>query len=191
MPPRIDKKLNLIVTVDTDDGPVYVHSTPISRQVFEQFYLVISKAFAGIYGEGLNIIAGPRIAMLMLRDIARQMGQLEGPGGVEIGLIKEAYRLTNVVMPRAEGGWKTVPFQEVVDRELLSRDDIAEVEGVLAFFICASSMHRREQLPAILDGIASLWEARTTSLNSTEYAASLPTSIEAETTPTTISSVPS
>ncbi len=187
---RINTRLNLVIPVDTDAGTLFVHSVPISREVFEKYFLVISKAFAAIYQEGLNVVAGPRIAMLMLKRAAVERGEWDGPDGVQNGLVAEIRRLTNVAVP-GEGGWKSYPMQDAIDRSILDADDVSEVEGAVAFFTCASAMHKRDQLPAILGGMTSLWDARTTSLNFTDYLASLRTSTEAPGTTTTTSSVPS
>lgn len=187
---RIDKKLNLVIPVDTDDGTVFVHSTPMSREMFEEYFLIISSTFAEIYKRKLDIVAGPRVAMMMLKKVAQEMGMSEGPGGAE-DLVAEIRRLTNVAIPSETKGWETYPLQDVIDRKLLTPDDISEVEGAVCFFILASAMHLRREIPAILDGMTSLWDAQTTSLGFTEYVASLRTSIVPKTTETTPSSPPS
>jgi hypothetical protein len=181
---RLDRSLNLVLPLETDNGTVYVHSTPVSRDTFERHYLVVSKTFAAMYQEGLAALAGPRVAAMLLRDVAMNTrGQngspnaWEGSDGVELGLMAEIRRLTNLVMP-SEKGWETIPFQDAISRKLLSPDDIADAESVIVFFICASAMHRRATLEAFLTGAASLWGAQITSSTSTGYAASLPTSIE-------------
>jgi hypothetical protein len=183
---KIDRHLNLVLPVDTDTGTVYVHSTPISREVFERYYLPISKTFAAIYQEGLAALAGPRVAALILRDVAEatrgkngQANAWDGPEGVENGLMNEVRRLTNVVMPGASG-WETVPFDDVRRKGMMSPDDLAEVEGALTFFIVCSAMHRKEILPDFLNGMASLWGASIVSSNCTDYARSLPISKEGE-----------
>lgn len=169
---RIDKRLNLVTEVQTENGSVFVHSAPISREVFEKYFLIISKTFAGIISEGLSFVSGPRVAALMLKKIATDNGIWDGKDGVNIGLMAEIRRLSNVVMP-SETGWKTVPFQDVIDRGLLSQDDVAEVEGLIAFFICASAMSRRNEVQSVLEKM-SLWGSSITLLNSTEFADSLP-----------------
>lgn len=186
---RIDKKLNIIIPVDTDDGTVFVHSTPIARETFETFFMILSRTFAEIYARKLNILAGPRIAMIMLRSMATELGLTTGPSGLE-DLVAEIRRLTNVAMP-GEGGWRALPLQDVIDHKLLTEDDISEVEGAVCFFILVSAMHLRREVPAILDGMTSLWDAQTTSLPFTEYIASLRQSIVEPTLETTISSPPS
>ena len=181
---RIDAKLNIVIEVETDEGTIFVHSVPISRDVFERYFLVISKTFAAIISEGLSFISGPRVAAMMLKKIATDMGVWEGRDGVSNGLVAEIRRLSNVIIPTSSG-WKTVPFQDAIDKKLMNEDDIAEVEGIIAFFICASAMTRKTEIAAILDRM-QLWGARVTSLNCTEYAASLPTLTQGETSPTSV-----
>ena len=178
---KIDKRLNIVFTLERDTGPIHVHSTPISRETFERYFIPISKTFAAIYGEGLNVIAGPRIAALMLRKVAEQTNTLEGPEGVRSGLLGEIIRLSNVLMPNPAGGWQTTPLHNAIAQEFLDEDDVAEVEGVLVFFTCVSSMHTRSQIADILK-MMQLWGVQTTSSNSTEFAASLQTSNPEENT---------
>lgn len=177
---NLDRKLNLVVPVDRADGvKVWVHATPISRAVFETYFLTISKTFAAIYNQGLGAMAGPRIAGLMLKKVATEDGVWEGAGGVEGGLLAEIRRLATLVCPAdSAGGWQQIPFQEAVDRKLLDEGDVSEVENILVFFIVASAMHRRADLPDVLGIASSLWSAQTTSSNSTEFTGSLQTSTE-------------
>lgn len=176
---EIDRKLNLVVPVDRGDIKLFVHAAPLSASVFEAYYMVISEAFTVIYSKGLSVYAAPRIAALVLRDIARASGAWEGPEGVENGLVAEMHRLSNVLMPVDGKGWQTMPYADAVARQMLSKEEQGEVEGAIVFFMVASAMHRRAELTAAL-GAMSLWAARLTSLNATEYAASLRTSTPAD-----------
>lgn len=177
---KIDRKLNLVFPIDTDAGTVYVHSTPISREVFEQFFLVIGKTFSALYAEGLNVMAGPRVAMMLLKKIAEETGVWDGPNGVERGLVAEVRRLTNVIVRSDDGNWSSIPYQEALARKMIDDEDASEAEGAVVFFICASAMHRREQLRPILIGMASLWGSQITSYSSTEFGVSLRTSTETD-----------
>lgn len=189
---RIDKKLNLVIPVNYEKGgKVYVHSTPISRDVFEQYFLVISKTFSALYAHGLSAIAGPRISYLMLKKTAEDLGMWDGPAGVKIGLLNEIFRLTNVAMP-GKDGWKSLPLHTVIAKEILDEDTIAEIEGQLVFFTCISTMHKREDIPTFLEPIG-LWGSETTSSDCTELVNSLKTLTEEGNTGETAitSSVPS
>ena len=189
---RISKQLNLVIPVDYEKGgKIYVHSTPISRDIFEQYFLAISKTFSALYAHGLTAIAGPRISYLMLKKTAEELGVWEGQTGVKIGLLNEIFRLTNVSMPD-EKGWKSLPLHTVIAKNLIDEDTIAEIEGQLVFFTCISTMHKKEEVPVFLEPIG-LWGSETTSLNSTEFTTSLQTSTATENSGETeiTSSVPS
>lgn len=172
---RVDRKLNLVFTIEGGDaGTIYVHSTPISRVIFEQFYLPLSKTFSRMYTQGLSFIAGPRIAGMMLKNVAEEMGAWSGPDGVENGLMNEVRRLTNVVMAGANG-WDTIPYEQAKNSGMLTEDEISEVEGAIVFFTVNSAMHLRKNLEAILAGMNDLWGTSTTYSNVTAFRESLPT----------------
>lgn len=173
---RVSRSLHLVIPVTRADGTeIYVHSTPISADVFETHFLVLSKTFAAIYGEGLGAIAGPRVANKLLKKIAKDLGTWDGPGGVERSLMAEIRRLTNVLAP-GQRGWETYPFDDAVTKGVLDREDGDEIEAAASFFTVASCMHRRADLKEILDGSMKLWGARTESLNCSEFMSSLQTS---------------
>lgn len=127
---------------------------------------------------------------MFLKKVAIEQGVWEGRDGVEAGLMAEIRRLSNVIMP-SETGWKTIPFQDAIDKKILEAEDIAEAEGLICFFICASAMSRRNEIKGVLDRM-SLWGSQTTSFNSTAFQNSLPTLTAPETSPTleNTSSVP-
>ena len=67
---KIDNKLNLVVQVEGEEGTLFVHSMPLSRMVWERYFVVLSKTFSAMIAEGMSFISGPRIAALMLRKVA-------------------------------------------------------------------------------------------------------------------------
>ena len=191
---RIDRKLNFVIPVEDDEGKVfaYVHSTPIAREVFERHFMVLSKAFTAIYTQGLGTTSGPRIAALLVQQIATEMGEWEGPNGVERSLFAEIDRLTNVAVT-GPNGWQTIPLQEALAKNQFTEDDASEVKNAITFFTVASTIHRKQELRGILETVARLWNAQITSLNSTEFANSLKTLTQDEPTgaKATPSSIPS
>jgi hypothetical protein len=179
---RIDKKLNLVIPIygdDSDAPTAWVHSTPIRRETFERYHMVIAKTFASIYTEGLDFRVGPRVAMLRLREIAEEMKRWEGPTGVEAGLVAEMRRLTNLITPQQDGA---LPWQVAIDKGMIDPDDKSEVENAIAFFTVVSHMHRHHELKAILEGVAVIWSAQITSSTCMEYLNSLKTSTAAANT---------
>jgi hypothetical protein len=190
---RIDRRLNLVIPIEREDGStIYVHSAPVSRDIFELFFLPISRAFNQIYTNQLNVTSGPRVAALMLKSVAKQMGIWEGPGGVEAGLVAEIKRLCNVVMPGPQG-WTTLPLFVAQQQGLLSEDEIAEVDGVATFFTLNYLMHKKSIHASVWEAMSLLWETQTSSLSPMEFAGSLTTlSVDVSTGEMeTVSSVPS
>lgn len=187
---NIDRKLNLVVPVQRDDGvQIYVHASPISREAFDANFLIIAKTFTELYNSGLGHIAGPRVAAKLLRKEAEAMGQ---PQAVEQGLFAEIRRLSNVLAP-SEQGWTTTPFQAAISQNLINAEDVDIVENILTFFTLASAMHTKKDLKTVLEAASGLWDAQVTLLNATGFADSLRTSTKAgssgETAP--LSSIPS
>jgi hypothetical protein len=175
---KIDRKLHLVQSLETAAGKVFIHSTPISVGLWETFFHVISLTYSEIFNEGLTVVAGPPIAKMLLRRAAERQGVLKGPDGVDEGLLPEIRRLTNVVMPGPHG-WETVPYDVALDRKVFDEEDVAEIEGIIVFFICVSAVLRRPasaaKLGIILGGLKAMWGAQTSLLSATAYSASLPT----------------
>ena len=182
----IDRALNLVVPLQRGDGMIYVHATPVAYEIFEKYHLVMSKTFASLFREGLSIAAGPRVAWMMLRDIAQDTARgtglswWEGDDGVEHGLMAEIKRLSNVIAPLpAGGGWDTQPLQDALDAGYLDKEDAGEVLNQLAFFTVVSRVPQREDREKFVLGGARTSNSQTTSFNATEFAASLKTSTKA------------
>ena len=170
----INEKIHLVVPIYADDEDVitaYVHSAPISRDVFEAHFLLISKTFTALYAEGLGDIAGPRIAYYLLQECAKKMGD---PGGAA-ALLNEIRRLSNVLI-RENTGWTQYQFQETVDHQLLGEDDLAAVMNAIVYFIVASAMHQRQQIKTMVVAALRHWSAQTSSLDFMGFVGSFATS---------------
>lgn len=183
---HIDKSLNIVIEIDREPSKIFVHSMPISREVFEAYFLPISMAFSKIYKVNLDGLAGPRVAALFLKSAAIEIGMWEGAQGVENGLLGEIVRLSNVVMPNPNGpGWVVKPMYNALAENLLSESEKSEVLGIQSFFTLAYHMHQKKWRTQVLAGL-DLWLTHTTSLNVTEFCASLEKSIKEETTTETV-----
>lgn len=193
---RVDRNLNLVLTVDLESGGVaYVHSVPISRDVFETYFMTISRVYAAMTEEGGQWMMrmGPRNAALMLKRVAIDGDAWDGPHGVENGLLNEITRLSNVVMPVDRGGWDQMPLADAKRLGVLTDDDMFEVMNAIVFFtVCWSSMKRAEAVEN-LTLMAKLFGAQVTSSNVTEWQTSLLISTTEENTGETeaLSSIPS
>lgn len=169
---KITENLNIVIPLYTDDTYstiyAYVHSMPISREVFEANFLLISKTFTQIHAQGLGEIGGPRIAMLMMKAVAEKAKLQED----EAALMNEIRRLTNV-LTKTPQGWVSAPYQDTLDQHKLDADDVSEVENSLVYFTVVSSMHKRRDRKEMLSGAVKLWGAQISSLDSTPFLNSL------------------
>src|SRR4029077_4018571 len=168
-----------------DDGTsVYVHSAPISKEVYEANFRLITRTAVSMYSDGLAPGACARIAALAMRATAKEMD--EGSGDTyrrsAESLMQEIWRLTNVLMPGLRG-WETVPFHEVMQNNSLDDEQVSEVQNILAFFTVISWFHRGSERQDIYRMLKT-YGAQTVSSNVTEFSASLPIS-----TPTATSGV--
>lgn len=189
-PLTINEKMHLTIPIyggpDGETIIAWIHSTPISRETFEAHFLLLGKTFAAIHAGGLGMVAGPRVASLLLAKVAEQNRDEMGA----LSLMNEIRRLTNVVI-RGGAGWETMPFQDVLDRAALDLDDLAEVTNAIVFFIVTCAMQQKRDRREMMDGAARLWGARTSSLGFTAFVASLTTWTETENTqPVAVSSGP-
>jgi hypothetical protein len=193
---EINEKLNLVVPLERPDGTkVFVHSVPIGRETFENFYDVFMLAWERIW-DTPNKQAGPRTAMTILRASAKDLGRWEDvagkPGsGAESGLLGEVWRLTNIVVPREVSAAGYLPWDVAIKRGFLDEDDQYEAGNAIAFFTVASKMHYRKERNAILRHVAPSLGAQYTSSTVTEFVASQPTLTPEEPSTTDLaSSVP-
>ncbi|HHI1423071.1 TPA: hypothetical protein ACP4VY_000121 [Escherichia coli] len=169
---KIAKNLNLIIPVRTEKGNGWIHATPISKEVFKEHFFILSKTFSAIFSEGLGVVAGPRIAFLMLERISRDSGIWDDDKGVRNTLVNEIIRLANLVYPVEGKGYDTIPLDMALEREIVELDDVA---GELVFFTCVSSINSPEQAKGTMDVVNGIWSTQCSSLNLTEWIVSLPT----------------
>jgi hypothetical protein len=176
---RIEKNLCLVIPITRADGAeIFVHSTPISTDIFETYFEPISVAFSRLYSRGLGIVGGARIAHMMLKKVAQELGVWDGPGGVERGLVAEIHRLTNVLASGARG-WEMIPFDEAIRTGVLESVDASTVDGLITFFTLAFSMHPKAMQRTMIEPPMQLCGARIESSSCTEFINSLPISTAA------------
>lgn len=176
---RIDKKLNLVIPIERETGTIYVHSMPISAEVFDRYYLPIARTYADISRSGVGVISAPRVAAKMLKTVAIDMGVWDGPDGVEQGLVGDMRRLSHVLTLGPEG-WKQTMLDTALKQNALSAEEVSDVENMLTFFMVTCALERGTELQAILGFACKAWRVQTTSSSATEFRSSLTTSSEAE-----------
>lgn len=139
-----------------------VHATPINKEVFKEHFFILSKTFSAIFSEGLGVVAGPRIAYLMLERIAGDMSIWDGEKGVRNTLVNEIIRLANLVYPVEGKGYDTIPLDMALERKIV---DLDEVAGQLVFFTCISSLNTPEQTEEMMLTVSGMWNSVASSLS--------------------------
>ena len=169
----INRRLNLVIPVSTDSGTAFLHSQPISRETFERYWKVLARTHAAFFSQGLGIVSGPSVAVLMLKDVAEEMGVWGGSDGVQNGLLNEMRRLTNLIVP----GQDPIPLANAAGK--VSDEDLRDAEGALVFFTCVSAVNKRNQVQGMIEAAGRLWDFRPELSTATELAGSLRISTEA------------
>lgn len=170
---KISRSMNLIVPVETETGTAYIHSMPISKEIYKEHFLILSKTFSALFTEGLGTVVGPRVAYMMLEKIATDSGIWDGADGVRNTLVSEIIRLSNLVYPVEGKGWDTKPLDVALERGVVDLDDII---GELVFFTCVSAINKPEQARGLMEVVGGLWNSATTSLGLMAWIDSLATS---------------
>ena len=177
----INRKLNLVLPIELDEHrKIYFHSIPISVEVFDANFWILTQTLSNLYAHGIGPSMSPRIALRALRDTAKQIDDTQD---ISLNLVNEIYRLTSVIMPGSNGsGWINLPYYEVKTKRLVDEQILSEVENAIVYFIVASALHLRSELEMALGGLVGIWKAETTSLSAMDYMRSLPTSTQTENT---------
>jgi hypothetical protein len=171
---KIDRNLNISFPIETEKGIIYVHSVPISREVFEQFYSELGQVFSQCFNsvnQAHLALSAPQLAYPALKSIAKKAGNWDE---VEKGLVNEIIRLTNVAFA-GENGWDTLPLDTAVKRDVLDEDSQAEVLSTLVFFCAISKVAPKEMKKSFLEMAGSLRSWQLTSSNFTQFITGLPT----------------
>ena len=176
---KIDRNLALVMQVQTEEkGTIYIHSTSISRAVFEQFYLEIGKVFSQCF-DSVNqahlALSAPQLAYPALKSMAIKAGNWDTAGGVKFGLVNEIIRLTNVMIS-TERGWETIPFDVALKQGAINEDEEAEVLSSLVFFTAISKVAPKDLKNSFLEMAGALRNWELSSLNCMDFQSGLPIS---------------
>ena len=174
---KIDRNLNLVLPIELDEGTAHVHSTPIDEAVFDRYFMTITRTYSAMLENGGSwmLTSGPQVAARMLKRIAQQDGTWDGPQGVELGLMAEIRRRTNILALTPQG-WDMIPLQSALDKGFVTGTDAIEVDNAVTFFTVLSAAMRRKEAESLLEAAFGLRDGQITSSTCTEYMSFLRTS---------------
>lgn len=164
---EINKKLNLVIKCDG----YFIHSTPISFDIYAAYSEILNHVFAAIADQGRSRFLGPKISYATLKRLAKEMGVSEE---VEKNLVGEIIRLSNAIVPADGGGWQTIPLDVAVRNGIINDETFFNIKNQQVFFTCNSWILEEPLRTGIMSAANELWGSQLTLSNSTEYAASLP-----------------
>lgn len=184
---HLNDELKLVVAIEREAGPIYIHHTPIRLEVFEHHFRLLAATHADMFGRGgayANV--APRVAALTLRDIGKKEAERRGDdddGGAS-ALMNEIKRLSVVIAPH-KGQWHVTTIDVGLGRKLLDEDEWREAESAIIFFTCVVWMTSRKQAKNAAQVAATAIGLSTTSSSPEEWMRSLPTLTPAAATPPT------
>lgn len=171
---KINDDLRLVL----DIGNYHAYHTPISTDVYESNFLILSGTQGTLFSRGIKhaLSVGQRIAALTLRDEGKRIAE-ERDRDDDFGasaFLKEIKRLTTILAPTSEG-WNFLPVEMAIQQNKIDEDDWKEVESAIVFFTCAYYSLPKRERPEVLPLLMEAMGGQNTSLSCEEYAASLPT----------------
>lgn len=161
---EINRKMNIVVTAESDDGVSYVFSRPLSKEAIRVNKLILGKVFASIVSEGFGALAGPGVAYELLKETAGD--RWEGPSGVRNTLVNEIIRNSEAFVPTEEKGWETYPLDVAISRGMIDEDDVL---GELIFFTCIWALSKTGPAIVMSKMANGLRDSAFTSLSATEW----------------------
>ncbi|MBW9590125.1 hypothetical protein FHB94_04910 [Citrobacter freundii] len=190
---KIDKKLNLVCSINRDDGSlIYVHTSPFPYEVVEEHCLMLGSLFTSFIAQ-IGGLGAARVAAMMLRKKIKKEQELTGQDGPNI--VDEIQRQTTVIF-NDNGQWKSVPLDSAMKQGIISADEFREVEGEIVFFMVSSAIQKPELIKPTVGSVIGMFGGQLTLSTATEWRGSLLTSktdtdIPNQTAPQETSFIPS
>jgi hypothetical protein len=177
---QINEPLTLVMPFYADDAPdadpyAWVHSIPISRDVFDSHYRMLCRMMADIPAIGGNL----SVSINVLMDAAVALDPKNGKSQAE-ALIQEIMRLTEVCVAVPGRGWERMPLEDAQTNAAVLPEDVREAVAAVIFFSAAWHTQPRRTRREFLDFAAKTLGAQIISLSATEFFNSLPMSTAAE-----------
>ncbi len=172
---QIARNLKIIIPVyEGEELLLSVYAEPITRLVFEANYKILAKAWSDLNAAGIGSIGLMTTAAFSLKEAALALyGPTEGETRYR-SFLTEMLRTTTVIITQS-GSWVPAPYENAKSSKLLTEDDVATVESLIAFFTLVSRMVDPHWAVILRTAIELNYGVQFTSLNCMEYITSLKT----------------
>ncbi|WP_353613962.1 hypothetical protein [Mangrovibacter phragmitis] len=172
---KIDKKLNLVSTIERDDGSlVYLHVTPLPYEVVEINCVLLGSMFNHFFSL-VGGLGAPRVAAMMLRTEINDRLALNPELAGKPTIIDDIHRMISVIWSD-NGEWKKIMLEDALKRSIITEEELREVEGELVFFTVGFAIQKANLVIPTVGKALEAYSGQLTSLNITEYIDSLPKS---------------
>lgn len=172
---KIDKKLNLVSTIEREDGSlVYLHVTPLPYEIVEINCLLLGSLFNRFFSL-VGGIGAPRVAAMMLQSEINDRLALTPELAGKPTLIDDIHRLISVIWSD-NGEWKKTTLDDALKRDIISLEELREVEGEIVFFIVGFAIQKSTLVIPTVGKALEAYSGQLISLSTTEYIDSLPKS---------------
>lgn len=161
------KRLN--IAIPTNKG--FIHSAPLSHEVFEKYFDVIAAAYSEITGGDYTNAAGAKIAYLALKRAAQKRNMWDGAEGVANGFMNELTRVTNFI-ESGEQGYTALPLFHAMQQGKLD-DEKEDLINALVFFNLVSMMERKGGAEILVTSLAVFYGGLATEQDVTAYMAGM------------------
>ena len=158
---------------------IWLHSEPISEDVFDQFFDELSWLYAKIQRESLWYDAAIGSISKHIRKYAEKQGTLHGLNGLEQEFFSVILAKTTAFVPAEKGGYEQLPLSTLIARGQLSGKTVRTIEGILLFFTLGVVNYEGEKQADFISGTIGRYSVQSTLLSATECLSSLPTLTEA------------
>lgn len=179
---KIDKKLNLVSTIERDDDSlVYLHIVPLPYEVVEINCVLLGSLFNRFF----SLVGGmgaPRVAAMMLRAEINDRLALNPELAGKPTIIDDIHRMISVIWSD-DGEWKKTTLDDALKRNILTEEELREVEGELVFFTVGFAIQKANLVIPTVGKALEAYSGQLTSLNTTAYLDSLPKSKTTTDTP--------
>jgi len=179
---QISRSLKLVLPIyEGDELRLSVYAEPLSRLAFESNHKIMARTWSDLNAADIGSIGLMTTAAFSLKEAAialygRKDDPVPGITRYET-LMTEMLRTAQAIIPQS-GGWTPVPYDNAKHSGLISEDDAATVESLIAFFTLASRMVDPHWSEILRTSIRLNYGAQFTSLSCMEYTTSLKTSIK-------------